>query len=106
MISNVDLPSLSNDALLGSVRVLLREPHSFTSRLCETHVSIEDTKSLAPFLLSNIQYRRVREKEVNVSYERLYEWLSAAYYYAAVAEQAPIVAKDLEQQEALLKSIG
>lgn len=106
MVCNVDLPDLSNHGLLDSIRSLLREPHSFTSRLCDTHVSIEDTKGLAQFILSSIQYRRVREKEVNVCYERMHGWISAAYYFAAVSEQAPSVAMELEQKEALLKRVG
>jgi len=99
MICHIDI---SPDTFLDSTRRLLRDPHGFTSRLCNTPLSGEDAKSLAPFLLSNMPYKRIRDRNVNACYDALHSWISAKYWYAAIADQADHVAEELKRQEGLL----
>lgn len=69
-VSRIEVASYTPESLLSSVRKLLRDPHSFTTRLCSMpHMTGEEAKGLAPFLLSTTQFKRVRDKEVNECYD-------------------------------------
>jgi len=106
-VCGVAVTSHKPEGILNSVRMLLREPHSFTSKLCNMpHVSGDEAQGLTPFLLSNVQYKRVRDKEVNACYEAFQSWLSAFYFFSVVADQVAPTAQELEQQEALLRKLN
>lgn len=90
------------EGLLSGTRKLLRDPQSFTSRLCKAAVSGEEAKGLATYLLSDLQYKRVRDKGVNACYEALHAWIAALYFYAIAADEMAPVAQELERQEAVL----
>ncbi|CAE8654029.1 unnamed protein product, partial [Polarella glacialis] len=107
LIGRVEVPSLTHDGLLSGVRKLFRDPHSFTSKLCNmSPVSSDEAKRLAPLLTSSTQFRRVREKEVNDCYEALQGWLEAFYNYSSVSEQVGPAAQQLDRQEWLLRRLS
>jgi len=103
----VDAELPNSEALLACTRRLFRDAHSFAARLCKVQpLSQNEAKYLAPCLLAGQKYRRVREKEVNACFEALSEWLSALYFYSGVFDQVADVARELEEQEALLRQLG
>jgi len=105
-VCRVEVGSGSPNWILNSARRLLRDPHSLTSKLCSMpHISVDETKGLAPFLLSSSPYRRVREKEVNDCYEALHSWLSAFYLLSMVSDQVAPTAQALNHQEWALRRL-
>jgi len=105
-VSRLDICTSSPEGLLGGVRKMLRNPHSFHHRLCATpSMSVEEAKSLAPILLITTQFKRVREKEVNECYEAVHGWLSAFYLLSVASDQVVATGLELERQEALLRSL-
>jgi hypothetical protein len=105
-VCRIEVASWTPESLLSSVRKLLRDPHSFPSKLISTpHVSGEEAKGLAPFLLSSTQYKRVREKEVNECYDAFSSWLSAFYLFSVVSDEVGPTARSLERQEWLLRRL-
>eukprot|EP00929_Paragymnodinium_shiwhaense_P080612 TRINITY_DN42045_c0_g1_i1.p1 TRINITY_DN42045_c0_g1~~TRINITY_DN42045_c0_g1_i1.p1 ORF type:complete len:812 (-),score=113.17 TRINITY_DN42045_c0_g1_i1:184-2619(-) len=107
-VCHIEIGPISHVNLLNSVRKLFRDPHSFTIKLCQLpHVSSDEAKGLAPFLLHSAQYRRVpREKEVNDCYEAFHAWLSAFYLYSVVSDQVEETAQQLEKQEWMLRRLS
>lgn len=97
----------ASEHILIGARKLLRDPHSFTSKLSSMpHVSCEEAKGLAPFLLTSTPYRRVKEKEVNACYETFHAWLSAFYLYSVVSDQVVPTVQELDRQEWLLRRLN
>lgn len=107
VVCKIDVTGLTPEALLSSARKLLRDTHNFTTKLSSTpHLSGEEVKGLAPFLLAGAQYRRVREKEVNDCYEAFHAWLSAFYIFSSVSDQIAPTAEALSAQEWLLRRLN
>lgn len=105
-VCRIEVANYSPECLLSSARKLFRDPHSFTSKLCSmNHMSGEEAKGLAPFLLSSTPFKRLREKEVNECYEAFHAWLSAFYLYSVVSDQVNPTAEALERQEWLLRRL-
>jgi hypothetical protein len=104
-VCRIEIGVLTADSLLSGVRKLLRDPHSFTSRLCSIRISCEEAKGLAPYLSSGVQFKRAREKEVNTCYDAFHSWLSSFYLFSVVSDQVKPVAQDLEKQESLLRRL-
>eukprot|EP00747_Dinoflagellata_sp_TGD_P050380 gnl/TRDRNA2_/TRDRNA2_146724_c2_seq1.p1 gnl/TRDRNA2_/TRDRNA2_146724_c2~~gnl/TRDRNA2_/TRDRNA2_146724_c2_seq1.p1 ORF type:complete len:628 (-),score=87.59 gnl/TRDRNA2_/TRDRNA2_146724_c2_seq1:103-1986(-) len=113
-LCRIEITSWTPESLLSAVRKLLRDPHSFTARLCAMQtVSGDEAKGLTNFLLSasvydaktNGLYKRVREKEVNDCYEAFHGWLSAFYQFAAVQQEVRPTAYALTQQEHTLRRL-
>jgi len=99
----VELPSSSPESLMAGARRILRDPHSFTSKLCKLQpVRPSEAKSLAPCLLYASQYKRIREKEVDACCEALHSWVSAFYFYSNISDQIDPVSQELEEQELIL----
>lgn len=93
--------------LSNAARRLLRDPHSFTSKLSSTKpFTVDQANALAPYLLPTAPYRRVREKEVNDCYEAFSGWLQAFYLYSVVSDEIQSVCQKLGselQREAALE---
>jgi len=105
-VCKVELASATPESLLSSSRRLLRDPHSFAKKLCAMPPrSSAEAEGLAPFLLSDVQYRKVRDKEVNASFEALHSWLTAFYFFSAVSDQVSPIEEELERQEARLRRL-
>jgi len=103
----VEVNSPSLESLMAGARRILRDPHSFTSKLCKLQpMRPHEAKSLAPCLLYASQYKRVREKEVNTCCDALHAWVSAFYFYSNVSDQIDPVTLELEEQETILARIG
>jgi len=90
------------EGLLDSTRQLFRDPQCFTSRLCSTLLSSEGAKGVVPYLLSNITYRKLKDKDVNSCCEAVHDWIQAKYWFASISEEVARVAEELRQQETLL----
>lgn len=106
-IFHMEVTAFTAEAMLSGVRKLLRDPHSFTSKLSSMPAfSSDEAKKLAPFLTSGSQFRRVREKEVNECHELLHAWLSSFYTYSSVSDQVSITIQQLENQEWLLRRLN
>lgn len=106
-VCSIDADAQTPEALLSGVRMLLRDPHNFASKFCNMpRVSSEEAQGLVPFLLSNSQYKRVKEKEVNACYDALHAWLSAFHFYSAVSDDVTTVTQELERQESLLRRLN
>lgn len=106
-ICRVEAPANTADGLLSGSRKLLRDPHSFTSKLCGMPpTTAEEAKKMAPFLTSTTQFRRTREKEVNDCYDALHGWLEAFYIYSSISEQVGPTMEQLDKQEWLLRRLN
>mmetsp|Transcript_43995 Transcript_43995/g.104106 ORF Transcript_43995/g.104106 Transcript_43995/m.104106 type:complete len:739 (-) Transcript_43995:206-2422(-) len=105
-ICKVEVNLLAHEALLSTIRRLLRDPHNFTSKLANMPpLPGEEAKSLAPFLLSSTKFKRVREREVNECFDVFRAWIAAFYLYSACADQVGPVSSQLEKQEKLLQRL-
>merc|ERR1711920_461522 len=70
------------ETLLASTRLLFRDTNNFISKLCKIRVSREEAQCLSTYLLSNSQFKKVRERSVNACCEALHSWISAVYFHA------------------------
>lgn len=93
------------DGMLNTVRKLLRDPHSFVNKVTTPNITEEEAKSLAPFLLTSTQYKRVREKEVNEAYDALQAWIAAYYQYAVISNQVTPTTQSLDKYEKMLQRL-
>lgn len=93
------------DTLLASTRRLFRDANGFTRKLCKQNVCREEAQHLATYLLSNSQFKRVRDRGVNTCFDALHAWISAVYFYAMVSDEIAAVAREIESREARLASI-
>jgi len=106
IVAKIEANAQSPEALLSSARKLFRDPHSFTSKLCNmSMVSSEEAKVLSPYLLPCSQFKRVREKEVNDCYDAFFAWLSSFHMLSLTSDQVGPVAQELERQEWLLRRL-
>eukprot|EP00405_Crypthecodinium_cohnii_P050621 CAMPEP_0206597022 /NCGR_PEP_ID=MMETSP0325_2-20121206/43882_1 /ASSEMBLY_ACC=CAM_ASM_000347 /TAXON_ID=2866 /ORGANISM="Crypthecodinium cohnii, Strain Seligo" /LENGTH=1141 /DNA_ID=CAMNT_0054107915 /DNA_START=157 /DNA_END=3583 /DNA_ORIENTATION=- len=107
VVCKIECSVLTPEAMLVVVRRMFRDPHNFTSRLCSMPIMTSlEAKELAPYLLPCMQFKRVREKEVNESIEALSAWLTAFHLYSSISDQVAPVGQDLEKQERLLRQLS
>lgn len=97
---------------LISVRRLLQDPHTFTTRLCSVTPQTfqmretDDSSGLALFLAACSKFEPVRERHVNECYQVLRAWLQAFWLFSQVAAEVAPTAERLIRQENLLRRLS
>mmetsp|Transcript_37839 Transcript_37839/g.114285 ORF Transcript_37839/g.114285 Transcript_37839/m.114285 type:complete len:397 (-) Transcript_37839:731-1921(-) len=93
--------------LLIATRWLLQDPQALVEQLVALPAAPSNqSRRLAPFLLSCDSGWRGHLSEAGQCYETLRSWLSCYYQYSLISSQVQVVAEQLQQQERLLEELS